>query len=57
MNDRPSSRLKALKTRLALVVIGLALGFAARWIGGIVNDQEKPPHFKPMPDQSAVHEI
>lgn len=40
-----------MKTRLALVVVGLALGIAARWIGHLATDQEPPLHFDPVPDE------
>ena len=45
-------RSNALRTRLALVILGLALGFAARWIGGLMEDKVKEPHFKPLPAET-----
>lgn len=48
MQNNPN-RFSAFRTRLALVIVGLALGFAARWVGGLIDRQVKEPHFQPMP--------
>jgi len=41
-----------MRTRFALVIIGLALGFAARWAASLLEDQVKEPHFQPMPAET-----
>ncbi len=37
------------KTRITLVIVGLALGFAARWIGDLLFHENSPPLFDSMP--------
>ncbi len=46
--DRKKRR-SALKTRLALIALGLGLGFSARWVSGWITDSQQPRHFEPMP--------
>jgi hypothetical protein len=49
-------RFAALRARLTLVILGLALGVAARWIGGLLENQVKEPYFKPMIAEPAGEE-
>lgn len=51
---KPANRFHPLRTRLALVVVGVALGLAARWIGGMLEHQVQDPHFKPMPAEATT---
>ncbi|MGI9519692.1 MAG: hypothetical protein ACR2NP_21745 [Pirellulaceae bacterium] len=44
-------RRHALKTRLALIALGVGLGLSARWIDGWISDGQQPAHFEPMPER------
>ena len=51
-SNRNNSR--GLQTRLSLVVLGIALGFAARWISVLIFGNEPEPWFAPLPDEYSV---
>ncbi len=50
MNEEESkkARFASIRTRLTLVVVGLVIGFAARWIAHFVSDTSTERHFVPV---------
>ena len=45
----PRPRFRSLKSRLSLIVVGVALGLAARWVSGLLGEPSQDPLFPPMP--------
>lgn len=45
----PRPRFRSLKSRLSLIVMGVALGLVARWVSGFLGEPPQEPFFSPMP--------
>lgn len=47
---RPNrQRFSALRSRLSLIILGVAIGLAARWLVSAIGGSSTSPLFEPMP--------
>ena len=49
MKRTPRPRFAALRSRLSLIILGVAIGLATRWLVSAIGGNAPPPIFDPIP--------